>query len=134
MGFLGLDFFESKKDKELKKNAYNALMFPYGKNHEECIKQKLEKLFPSEKKEETLFNYILTKQKLLEIKLLELNNTELAILISDLNDSFITKNGFAEIYIVLAFYDLEIDARLDYPSADDIRFQAQELLNKSLNK
>ena len=131
MGFLGLDFFESKQDKKLENDAYNALMFPYGINQQNIIKKRLNQLFPEDKPEESLFNYIITKQKLNEIKLLELNSKELLELICKLNDSYITKDGNAEYYIVLAFYDLDIDATLNYPSVEDIKFQANELLNKT---
>ena len=116
MAFLGLDFFESKKDRELKDKALNNLFFPYGDLQHQKIEEILIALFPSLPKEESMFNYIVTKQKLMEN-----NCQDKQELINDLKNRFMTKNTDVSLYIVLAQIDLKIDENLNYPDIETIK-------------
>lgn len=116
MALLGLDFFESKKDKELKNKALNNLFFPYGDKQRQKVEEILIALFPDLSKEEAMFNYIVTKQKLIEE-----DCSDSQLLISELKEKYMNANTDPCLYIVLSKIDLCIDANLNYPSIDQIK-------------
>lgn len=118
MGLLGLDFLESKENKKLKDDAYNHLFFPYGDKQRAMIEQLLCDLFPSQPKDEAMFNYIVTKQKLMGD-----DCDNLKELVNDLNNRYMSKDVDTFLYITLAKIDLGITQDLNYPTIDDIKKQ-----------
>lgn len=119
MALLGLDFFESKKDRKLKNDAYNHLFFPYGDLQHQKIEELLFELFPHLTKQEAMFNYIVTKQKLMENDYIDTKD-----LINDLSNRYMSKNVDTKLYITLAQIDLHINQDLNYPNIEDIKTQA----------
>lgn len=134
MAFLGLDWFESKKDKKLKEQAYNQLFFPYGDKQKENIEKILEDFLPNETKEERMYNYVITKQKLLEKDMSKLMTNEMKDFVNYLKDNFITKNDNWNIYVAIAQSDIEVKDDLNYPSKDQLSEQAKmyKLANESM--
>lgn len=129
MGFLGLDFFESKHERQLKNDAYNHMFFPYGDIQKNKITEILTSLFPNNKKEDVMYNYIATKQKIMDIDLYQLNKKELNDLVCTLNDSYITNDNNAKKYLVLAYNDIHITKDLIYPSIEYINIEEDKLFN-----
>ena len=127
MGLLGLDFLESKQEKKLKDDAYNRLFFPYGDIQKNRIIEILASLFPNETKENTMYNYIVTKQKIMDLELYRLNKEELNNLACALNESYITEDNNAKKYIVLAYFDINITQDLSYPSIEEINLEEGNL-------
>lgn len=127
MGLLGLDFLESKQEKKLKDDAYNRLFFPYGDIQKNKIIEILASLFPNETKENTMYNYIVTKQKIMDLELYRLNKEELNNLACALNESYITEDNNAKKYIVLAYFDINITQDLSYPSIEEINLEEGNL-------
>lgn len=128
MRILGIDLFESKKEQYEKSNAYNALIFPYGDFQQAKIKEILSSLFPNSIKEEVLFNYIIAKEKFVKINFSNYSNEEILELIKELNHSFITKEKNAEYYLALLIYEKDIDENLKYPSIEEIKQKALDII------
>lgn len=124
MAFLGLDWFELKKDKKLKEQAYSKLFFPFGDDQKKSIEKLLEEFIPNETKEVRMYNYIITKQKLLEKNISKLTNEETKYLVYYLTDNFITKNNNWHIYVAIAQSDVEVKEDLIYPSKEELQEKA----------
>lgn len=113
MAIFGIGSFETRKQKQARQLANKRLIFPYGEKQEEKIIAILKQLFPCESKEVIIFNYIITKQKLMEKEFLDSND------INELDKQYMSKID-SSILIALAKLDLQIDENLNYPSINEI--------------
>ena len=123
MGIFGLNRFETQKEKQERLNTYNLTIFPYGETQKEKIIEILKSLFPKINVQELTYNYIVTKEKITNTKIFDLNSDQLKELIKTLNKAYMgkVKNVFA--YIVLAYLDLSVDEKLNYPTIEEIQTQ-----------
>lgn len=128
MGFLGLDFFESKETRKIKNEAYNKLYFPYGDIQKEKIINIL-KTYNNISDEEIIYNYIVVKQELMKKDLKEYNKNELKELVYRMADSFISKNISSIPYIIVADEDIHIDSNLNYSSTENINDKVNNIKN-----
>lgn len=133
MGFLGLDWFESKETKKFKDDAYLHMVFPYGKRQEEKITSLLMSLFPNVEISELKYNYIVTKQRLTNIDIYKLTAKEHCELLEDLRNHFIHNDVDINLFISLAIIDLKIKDDLNYPNSDEIKMNSLALKNNNTN-
>lgn len=131
MGFLGLDFFKTKEQLNIEQKVFNQMIFPYGDKQKEKIKELLSSLISNETKENLLYNYIVTKQKIEKVDVSSLSKKELINLIDELDSQYITNNNEIAFYLMLAMYDLKIDTNLLYPNKETIIQEANSLIEKT---
>lgn len=127
MSFFGIGWLDSSSDKAQRKESFYKEIFPRGKSQEEKINELLKELFIGIRFEECKYNYIITKQKLMNINYDELNDIEKLNVIKELNSSYLSNKYDASKYMVLAMYDIKIDEQLNYPSIE----QLKEEINKA---
>lgn len=130
MGIFGFNRYENEKEKRERLEAYNLTIFPYGETQKEKIINILKIFFLKIDIQELTYNFIITKEEIIDNKIFELDSKQLKELIKTLNKKYMgkVKNVFA--YIVLAYLDLSVDEKLNYPTIEDIQTQITLLESK----
>ncbi|MBQ8830748.1 MAG: hypothetical protein IJ017_04030 [Oscillospiraceae bacterium] len=130
--------FKNKKTRERDEREYAEWAFPYGKEHEEKVTALLKELDPKESPQVAKV-CLLTAKEIAErvhkiIDMPEHRDYAIKCLAKDLKryKSIFRKPEYRAIYCVLGFIELDMTPALNYPTADEIRIKANELLPELL--
>jgi hypothetical protein len=118
--------FRSKEEKARTYEAYAKMIFPYGDAQKERVGELLAELFPNQNSNYVLMHYILIKEGMIGEAPLDFKAAAKKVKGSPLRKTAELEPGIHALLKV----DLTIDENLEYPSIEELRASASDILLK----
>jgi hypothetical protein len=119
--------FKSKEEKARSYDAFSNRVFPYGDEQRDKILEILTELFPKEKARYVLMHYILVKDGMTGEDSLDFEEASKKVKHSPIKATAEIQAGIR----ALVNADFNINEKLEYPSLEELRTAAKEILSEN---